>query len=148
MTLPTIYQPARFELLEIASAGAKGLKQPARELMPIKREMLDMNDHAAELVLDACYMLFAAILSYEGALMTQRKAKRHDDAVTLVQARIEAGRAEGVVCSLFYGPCAQLILEAMNRAPIAFNGLAKGSPKLKIIDRCQLAIASRSKAAQ
>jgi hypothetical protein len=149
MTLPVIFDSARTELLEITQAGAKGLLQPGIDLMPVKREMLiGLDADRASLVLDACYLLFAAILSYEGALMQIKRARRNDDAITLVQARIEAGRAEGVVCSLFYGPCAVLILEAMDRAPIAFNGLSKGSPKLKIIDRCQLAIASRGKAYQ
>jgi hypothetical protein len=128
----TVFHAARTELQQILDAGAKALKQPGLELMPIKREMLALPTDAADLVLDACNLLFAACLSYEGAQWTIDRAS---DPIQLVQSRIEQGRALGVVESLFYGPTFALILAARDRAPIAFYALAKSSPALRIIDR-------------
>lgn len=127
------YSAARIEMTEILDAGARALKQPGLDLLPIKREMLLLPTDEANLVLDACNLLFAAMLSYEGALWEINNA---DDAVSLVKARIETGRAKGVIEALFYGPTAQLILTAMDRAPIAFYALCEASPDMHIIDRC------------
>jgi hypothetical protein len=127
-----VINEARSELQAILDAGAKALKQPGIELMPIKREMLALPDDATDLILDACNLLFAACLSYEGAQWTIDRA---DNPVELVSARIEQGRSIGVVESLFYGPTAALLLAAHDRAPIAFFALAKSSPDLRIIDR-------------
>ncbi len=133
MSLPTIYNGARNELIEIAAAGARGLKEPGQHLMPVKREMLG-DATEPELVLEACHMLFAAILHFEAA---QWAIKYATDPVTLVSARMEAGRAQGVVESLFFGPTKALLVTAMDRAPIAFYALSEASPKLSIIDRCK-----------
>lgn len=132
--LPIVYNEARAELTEILDAGARALKGPGLELMPIKREMLLLSPDNADLVLDACNLLFAAILSYEGALWDIEQAS---DAISLVSARLEAGKAEGVTNALFHGSTAALLLTAMDRAPIAFYAMAEASPALRIIDRCK-----------
>lgn len=124
---------ARTELTDILDAGAYALKQPGLELLPVKRDMLRLPDHEVDLILDALNLLFAAILAYEGA---QWAIKSATDAITLVSHRIDAGRALGVVEALFYGPTRELILIALDRAPIAFYALAQASPDLHIIDRC------------
>ena len=131
--LPVVFDAARRELTDILDAGARGLKGPGLDLMPVKREMLLLPTDQADLVLDACNLLFAAILSYEGA---QWDIEHSPDAVSLVSARIEAGRARGVIEALFFGPTAGLLLTALDRAPIAFYALAEASPDLRIIDRC------------
>ena len=136
-TLPTNYYSAKNEMTEILDAGARSLKPAGFDLLPVKREMLRLPTDAADLVLDACNMLFAAILAYEGAMWDIEHAT---DAVTLVSARIEAGRARGVVEALFFGPTAQLLLTAMDRAPIAFYAMTEASPQLAIIDRCNRAL--------
>lgn len=127
-----LYQSARNELTDILDAGARHLKQPGIELMPIKREMLRMHDDAANLVLDTCNLLFAAILSYEAAHWQIDNAT---DPIQLVSNRIEMGRAMGVVEALFFGPTRRLLWLAMDRAPIAYYALAEASPALRIIDR-------------
>jgi hypothetical protein len=131
-TLPAIFSSARSEMTEILDAGARSLKQPGLDLLPIKREMLRLPTDHADLVLDACNLLFAAILSYEAAMWDVEKA---EDALALVSARIETGRARGVVEALFFGPTASLLLTAMDHAPIAFYAMAEASPDLRIIDR-------------
>ena len=132
----TIYHEARSELQEILDAGAKALKQPGIELMPVKSDMLRHPETG--LIIDACNLLFAACLSYEGAQWTIDRAS---NPVELVQARIEAGRAMGVVESLFFGPTAALLLTAMDQAPIAFYALSQSSPDLRIIERCTTKLA-------
>jgi hypothetical protein len=126
------YNEARNELTEILDAGARALKPAGRDLMPIKREMLNLPPDQADLVLDACNLLFAAVLSYENG---QWKIRHADNPVDLVSARIEAGRALGVVEALFYGPTRALFTIAMNRAPIAYYALSEAAPDLKLIDR-------------
>lgn len=133
MTLPIVYDAARAELTEILDAGARALKPPGIALMPIKREMLNLDQDRADLVLDACNLLFAAILNFENASW---KVKSAPDAISLVSARIDAGRAEGVVNALFHGSTAPLLLTAMDRAPIAFYAMSEASPNLQIIARC------------
>lgn len=131
--LPTVYSNnARMELCDILDAGARSLKGPGLELMPIKREMLRLPSDMADLVLDALNLLFAAILAYESA---QWNIDNAADAISLVSARIEAGRALGVVESLFYDQTAPLFALAMDRAPIAYYALAESSPTLNIINR-------------
>src|SRR5207342_1809107 len=88
----SIYRAARSELQLILDAGAKGLKPAGLSLMPIKREMLHLADIDADLVLECCNLLFAACLTYEGA---QWAIARATDPISLVAARIEAGRALG-----------------------------------------------------
>jgi len=128
------YHEARNELQDILDAGAKALKGPGLELMPVKRDMLRLDGPTSDLVLDACNLLFAACLSYESA---QWSIKHATNAVELVTARIEAGRATGVVESLFFGPTINLLWLAMDRAPIAFYALSESAPNLRIIDRLQ-----------
>ncbi len=128
--LPTIFNNARTELIEISTAGAKALKQPGMELQPVKIEMLPAD--CAALVVQACDMLFAALLEYEGGLWAEKRAK---DAVGLVTARIMTGRANAVIESLFFGTCGRLLYIALDRAPIAYSGLAAASPSQNIIDR-------------
>jgi hypothetical protein len=136
--LPAIFDSARAELNEILDAGARALKGPGLELLPIKREMLSrLTDDQRDLILDACNLLFAAILSYEAALW---EIKTAPNAVALVSARLEAGKAEGVVNALFFGPTTDLLLTAMNHAPIAFYAMSEASPALHIIQRCQNAL--------
>ena len=130
--LPIIFDNARNELTEISDAGAKALKQPGMDLQPVKREMLLLPDVQADLVVTACNMLFAACLEYEGGLWGQKRAA---DAIGLVTARVAAGRANAVIESLFFGPCAALLYIALDRAPIAYSGLAAASPSQNIIDR-------------
>ena len=128
----SVYQLARNELRDILAAGAKGLKLPGIELQPVKREMLHLADIDADLVLECCNLLFAACLTYEGAQWTIDRAA---NPIELVAARIEAGRALGVVESLFHGPTRGLLWSAMDRAPIAFYALARASPDLRIVER-------------
>lgn len=129
----TIYLEARNELSQILDAGAKALKPAGRELMPIKREMLgDIPTNEADLILDCCNLLFAAILSYEAGQWTIDHA---NNPVDLISARIEAGRARGVIEALFFGPTRFLLSTAMDRAPIAYYSLSEASPDLKLIDR-------------
>jgi hypothetical protein len=133
-----IYDQAKNELSEILDAGARALKGPGLQLLPVKREMLHLPDDQCDLILDTLNLLFAAILSYEGALWAIDNA---EDAISLVSARIDAGRAQGVVEALFYGPTRHLILTAHDRAPIAFYAMALASPTLHIIDRCRFTTA-------
>jgi hypothetical protein len=130
--LSSASQAARFELQEILDSGAKSLKNAGLALMPVKREMLHVDDATADLVLDACNLLFAAVLSYEGA---QWDIDNAADPIALVNARLEAGRARGVVEALFFGNVYNLLWLAMDRAPIAFYALSEASPDLRIIDR-------------
>lgn len=130
--LPTVYNEARMELFDILDAGARALKPAGIELLPVKREMLRLPDNEADLILDALNLLFAAILAYEGA---QWNIKTAPDAISLISARIEAGRALGVVESLFFDRVANLFHIAMNRAPIAYFAMAEASPTLNIINR-------------
>jgi hypothetical protein len=99
--------------------------------------MLHLPADQADLILDACNLLFAAILSYEAA---QWNIKTATSALSLITARIEAGRADAVVKSLFYGPTAGLLLTAMDRAPIAFYAMTEAAPNLHIIEKCQNAL--------
>jgi hypothetical protein len=138
--LPAIFSAARAELNEILDAGARALKGPGLELLPIKRDMLRLTGDQCDLILDACNLLFAAEISYEAALWASRNAS---DPIQLVAARIEAGKAEGVVNALFFGPTAELLLTAMNHAPIAFYAMSEASPNLHIIQRCQNALNSQ-----
>lgn len=131
--IPQYFYDAKVELEDIMAAGAKGLKEPGMRLMPVKREMLNLPDAYTDLILDACQLLFSAILNYEGAHWNIKTAT---DPITLISARIDAGRAEAVVNSLFFGPTAKLLLCAMDRAPIAFYAMSKAAPDLQIIDRC------------
>jgi hypothetical protein len=129
----TVYNEARAELQEILDAGAKSLKRPGLELMPVKRDMLrGLSDIDRDLVLDTLNLLFAACLAYEGAQWSIRTAA---NPLELVTARIEAGRARGVIESLFFGPTVNIISTAMHLAPIAFYALAMSAPDLRIIDR-------------
>jgi hypothetical protein len=139
--VPTNYFAAREELEEIMEAGARALRQPGLALLPVKRHMLGLPDHEADLILDACNLLFASILSYESSIWEQKHAT---DAINLVESRIRAGTAEGVTNALFHGPTAHLLLEAMNRAPIAFYAMSQAAPNLHIIDRCKLALSNRA----
>lgn len=140
MSLPIVYNKARAELEEILDAGARALKPRGLELMPIKRSnLIGLPDDLADLVLDACNLLFAACLAYEGAQWTIKTAT---DPVSLIEARIEAGRADGVVRSLFHGQTAPLLLLAMDRAPIAFYALSESAPNLHIIEKCQKALSA------
>lgn len=132
LPVPQFFFEAKSELVEIMAAGARGLRGPGLELMPIKRDMIRLPDDLAELVLTACNLLFSAMLNFEGA---QWAIARASNPIDLVSARIDAGRAEGVVHALFYGPTADLIRTAMDHAPIAFYALAQSSPQLKILDR-------------
>lgn len=127
----TLYHEARNELRDIMDAGAKALKGPGIGLQPIKRDMLT-GTVDPDLILDACNLLFAACLSYEGA---QWQIKHAASAIDLVSARIDAGRALGVVESLFFGPTINLLWTAMDRAPIAFYALSESAPDLRIIER-------------
>ncbi len=131
--LPVIFNNARNELTEISTAGAKALKQPGMELQPVKIEML-LDEPAAILIVQACDMLFAALLEYEGGLWAEKRAK---DAVALVTARVASGRANAVIESLLWpkGTVARLLYIALDRAPIAYSGLAAASPTQNIIDR-------------
>lgn len=138
MTLPSlivvshIIDNAASELLEISEAGAKGLKPQGADLQPVKADMLRLPQREAALVVSACDMLFAALFEYEDGLWGEAYA---ESAVQLVTARIKIGRANAVVESLFYGPTAALLWEAMDRAPIAYSGLARISPTQRIINR-------------
>jgi hypothetical protein len=134
------FREARNELRDILDAGARSLKLPGLDLLPIKREMLRLPPDQADLILDACNLLFAAVLSYESA---QWEINHAPNAIELVKARIEAGRAMGVIEALFFGPTAELLLTAMDRAPIAFYALSEASPDLRIIDRCTRKLTGR-----
>jgi hypothetical protein len=129
----TVYHEARTELQLILDAGAKALKKPGLDLLPVKREMLTgLADIERDLILDALNLLFASCLAYEGA---QWEISHSRNPLELVTARIEAGRARGVVESLFYGPTRALLTIAMNLAPIAYYAMSEASPDLHIIDR-------------
>lgn len=128
----------KHEITQIREKGARVLKQPGRDLMPVKRDMLLLlPDDEAALVLETCELLFAASLAFEDARIRERKAA---DAVSLAEARMTAGIAEGTVLALFYGPTVHCILTASSMAPIAFYALAAVSPKLQIIAKCDRAI--------
>jgi hypothetical protein len=128
----SVIDAARAELQLILDAGARGLKQRGIELMPIKPEMLQLENAQAALVLDACNLCFAACLSYEDATWTMDRAT---NPIELVSARIEQARAIGVIESLFHGPTRGLLWLAMDRASIAFYAMAQSSPALRIVDR-------------
>ena len=123
---------ARQELSEIFEAGAKALKPPGVDLQPVKREMLRLSDSEADLVLQACDMLFAALFEYEDGLWKEQNAR---NSVELVTGRVSIGRASAIIESLFFGPTAKLLWIALDRAPIAYCGIARVSPSQNIIDR-------------
>jgi hypothetical protein len=131
-TLPTIYYLAQNEIAEIMQAGAKALKMPGLELQPVKHDMLQLPDDQADAVVTACNLLFAACIEYENGLWHQDTAK---DPISLVQARMQSGRAQGVIEALFHGPCGYLLFLALDRAPIAYYELSEASPNMHIIDR-------------
>ncbi len=131
-TLPTIYLASQSEITEIMQSGAKALKLAGMELQPIKREMLKLPDDQASAIVQTCDLLFAAVLSYENAQFTIAAAR---DAITIVQGRLAAGTAKGVVEALFHGPTAVLLWMALDRAPIAYYALSEASPDLDIIKR-------------
>lgn len=122
--------------LNLIGANARNLSRDGSKLQPVKPDMLGVGVPVADIV-DACELLFACVLAYEGAMAALARAS---DAVATVKARMEAGRAEGTVCALFHGPTAMLLYLAMDRAPIAFYELASASPGLKIIDRLHQAL--------
>jgi hypothetical protein len=118
------------ELKEITLAGASALTNTGLDRQPVKAHMLKCDD--ADLIVQACDMLFAALLTYEDGLWKQERA---ENAIELVEARMMAGRARAVVEALFHGPTAQLLGIALDRAPIAYYELSEASPDLNIIDR-------------
>jgi len=120
------------ELTDIYEAGAKALKSPGVDLQPVKREMLRLSDSEADLVIEACDMLFAALFEYEDGLWKEQNAR---NSVELVTGRVSIGRANAIIESLFYGPAARLLWLALDRAPIAYCGIARISPTMNIIDR-------------
>jgi len=130
--LPALVNSAANEMLEISEAGAKGLKQQGAEIQPVKADMLGLPDHEAQLVVACCEMLFAALCEYEQGLWDEDHAT---NAMQLVTSRVNAGRADAVIQALFFGPTAALLWLALDRAPIAYSGLAKASPSQNIIDR-------------
>lgn len=140
MTLPAIANPvnsleaAKFELLLARErTKARGLSDVGRELLPVKPSMLsELPDDVQAPCLEACEMLFAAILSHEDGLLGARRAK---GAVELVTARMAAGHAEATVAALFNGPAGFLLLAAADAAPIAFYAMCCAAPQLHIIDR-------------
>jgi len=121
---------AASELLEIKDAGAKSLKPPGMDLQPVKADMLRLPEYEAGLVIDACDLLFAACFEYEDGLWGIQYAK---SPVELIKSRITTGRADAVIKSLFHGPTKRLLWEALDRAPIAYSGLAAISPSQNII---------------
>lgn len=125
------------ELSEINLAGGKELTPQGADLQPVKVYMLQLPEHEAALVIDACNMLFAALFEYEDGLWGEANAR---NATELVKGRLKVGSAQAVVESLFYGPTAALLYIAMDRAPIAYSGLARISPQLNIIDRTYKAL--------
>jgi hypothetical protein len=129
-----VYHEARTELRAILASGAKSLKGLGLELMPIKRAMLRLDPEQADLVIDCCNLLFAAILQYERSQWTIKTAT---DPFQLIIARMEAGNARGVVESLHYGPTAKLLWLAMDRAPIAYYSMTEASPDLHLIARLE-----------
>lgn len=132
-TLPIVYNAAKSELEEILDAGARALRPAGLDLLPIKRAMLKAFPlEQQNLILDACNLLFAAVLAHENALWQIGHASNPLD---LVAARLEAGKARGVVHALFYGQCAPLLVAAMNHAPIAFYAISEASPTLDIVGR-------------
>lgn len=127
LTIPNSASVVKQEL-NLIGANARGLSMEGAKLQPVKLDMVNGDSD----IVAICELLYACALQYEDALIRERKA---DNAVALVAARIDAGRAEGTVCALFYGPTAKLLWTAMESAPIAFHALASASPGLKIIDR-------------
>jgi hypothetical protein len=139
----TVYLPAiansvnslpatKFEL-HLIGANARGLKSEGRELMPVKADMLHaLPEELHGPVLEACELLFAAVLAHVDASLRIPRAKH---APELVKARMQAAQATGTVCSLFHGLTAPLLVLAMECAPIAFYAMAEAAPDLRIIDR-------------
>jgi hypothetical protein len=132
VVIPETLIAVKNELSEISEAGAKGLKQQGAEIQPVKADMLRLPDQEAQLVVSCCEMLFAALCEYEQGLWDEDHAT---NAMQLVTSRVNAGRANAVIESLFYGPTAKLLWIALDRAPIAYSGLAHASPSQRIIDR-------------
>lgn len=122
----------KFEL-HMIGANARGLSTEGRDLMPIKPDMLaHLPADVVAPCMEACQLLFAAILVFEGAVIDGGKAV---DALSVVTARMNAARAEGTVAALFKGPTAELLFVVCEAAPIAFYAMASAAPKLRIIDR-------------
>jgi hypothetical protein len=130
--LPTIYDASKQEILEIIQSGGKGLKPAGQAIQPVTEALLRLPDDQAATIVQTCDLLFSAVLSYEQAQFDIDAAR---DGITLVTARMKAGRALGVVEALFHGPTAQLLYIALDRAPIAYFELSEGSPALNIIKR-------------
>jgi hypothetical protein len=128
--------------LNLIGANARNLSRQGAELQPIKPDML-AGLPVAEII-ETCELLFACVLAYEGAQVALARAEHAADAVAIVKARMQAGRAEGTVCALLHGPTAWLLYHAMDRAPIAFYELASASPGLQIIDRLQAALTGQT----
>lgn len=130
--LPTIYDASKQEILEIMQSGGKGLKPAGQAIQPVTAALLRLPDDQADMIVQTCDLLFSAVLSYEQAQFDIDAAR---DGITLVTARMKAGRALGIVEALFHGPTARLLYIALDRAPIAYFELSEGSPALNIIKR-------------
>jgi hypothetical protein len=131
----------KFELSQIG-ALARGLKPAGLDLMPVKPDMLASVPEPLRVpCMEACELLFAAILSHEGALIA---AARAVDAISVVTARMDAARAEATVAALFRGPTADLLFVVCEAAPIAFYAMTEAAPRLKIIARLKARTASRA----
>ncbi len=131
-TLPTIYLASQAEIAEIMQSGGRGLKPAGKAIQPVTAALLRLPDDLAATIVQTCDLLLSACLVYEQAQFDIEAAQ---DGTTLVTARMQAGRALGVVEALFHGPTAQLLYIALDRAPIAYFELSEGSPALNIIKR-------------
>ena len=132
VTLDTVN--TRQELILIGSK-ARGLSKPGKELMPVKIEMLrGLAPWEAQIVMEACELLFAAILQF---VDSELKEQRAADAIAVVQARLERGQADGTIRALLHGPTRHALLVAAKLAPIAFHAIMQISPELQVKDRLE-----------
>src|SRR6478609_169062 len=99
--LPTIYDASKQEILEIMQSGGKGLKPAGQAIQPVTAALLRLPDDQSTTIVQTCDLLFSAVLSYEQAQFDIDAAR---DGITLVTARMKAGRALGIVEALFHGP--------------------------------------------
>lgn len=123
--------------LNIIGANVKGLKQPGRDLMPLKPDMLNLPPEPTAMVMDAVELLFSASMRYVAAQINEGNAV---GAVDKVAARIERGQAEATCIALLAGRCVLPLYLACERAPIAMYAILHLVPELDLENRLKEAM--------
>jgi|SRR6516164_8555290 hypothetical protein len=121
--------------LNLIGANARGLKEPGKQLLPLKPDMLALPYDQSMIVMDTVELLFAAIIQFVDSQMAEETASELRDSIALVKARIDRGQSDGTIRALLYGPTRQALRIACEQAPIAMHSILQISPELRLLDR-------------